>query len=73
MNLKKKWLTQVVTQFNPLLHCRSKQTKSTRNNRFSPRSNTTEQASRSGSYPLNVFILRKAVSASTLPPHKLQG
>lgn len=58
LNLKKKkWLTKVVTQFNPQLHCCSKQTESTRNNR----SNLNERASCPGSYPLNVFLVRKAV------------
>lgn len=62
---KKKWLTKVVTQFNLQLHCCSKQTESTRNNRLCPGYNLTEQGGRPGSYPLQVFILRKTVGAST--------
>lgn len=54
----KKWLTKVVTQFNPQLHRCGKQIESKRSNRFSPESNLTVQANRSGSCPINVFNVK---------------
>lgn len=63
----KKWLTKVVTQFNPQLHRCGKQIENKRSNRFSPESNLTVQANRSGSCPINVFNVKEGSSLAPAP------